>query len=245
MAPPATCAVQGWSRNGCGGWSLCNVLVIFSFLFFFFFPFMPLKTLIFVPNMLGQVKGGERGDKPHHAHKNQPAINTSMGRRTEHAVGISCPFVVTWHRFLPASALPCLPHSSAESMIRAPLLLTLASGTCQSTWAVQSGFVFFLPSHLAPQGNHVAFAGTCPALRLSSPPLGTSLEGGRDRPIRRPSQELRARAGRREAVDFAECFGFFVFGFFFFFFFFFKPGNIVFSSSCEEKYISMFSNKIQ
>ena len=35
----------------------------------------------------------------------------------------------------------------------------------------------------------------------------------------RPSQELRVRAGRREAVD--------VFGvFWFFFFFFFKPGNI-------------------
>lgn len=29
------------------------------------------------------------------------------------------------------------------------------------------------------------------------------------------------------------------------FFFFFKPGNIVFSSSCEEKYISLFSNKIR
>lgn len=42
---------------------------------------------------------------------------------------------------------------------------------------------------------------------------------------------------------------FFVFLFLFCFFvvvvFFFKPGNIVFSSSCEEKYISMFSNKIQ
>lgn len=55
----------------------------------------------------------------------------------------------------------------------------------------------------------------------------------------RPSQELRVRAGRREAVD--------VFGVFWFWFCFsfFKPGNIVFSSSCEEKYISMFSNKIQ
>jgi len=40
---------------------------------------------------------------------------------------------------------------------------------------------------------------------------------------------------------FSECFGF-GFGFLFFLFFFFKPGNIVFSSSCEEKYISMFSN---
>lgn len=65
--------------------------------------------------MLGQVKGGERGDEPHHAHKNQPAIkNTSMGRRTEHAVGTSCPFVVTWHRFLPASALTLPAPFSGE-----------------------------------------------------------------------------------------------------------------------------------
>lgn len=31
--PQATCPVEGGSRNGYGGWSLCNVLVIF------FFPF--------------------------------------------------------------------------------------------------------------------------------------------------------------------------------------------------------------
>lgn len=66
---------------------------------------MPLKTLIFVLNMPGQLKGGERRDEPHHAHKNQPAINTSMGRRAEHAAGTSCPSMVTWHCFLPASAL--------------------------------------------------------------------------------------------------------------------------------------------
>lgn len=133
VAPPATCPVQGWSRNGCGGWSLCNVLVIF----FFPFPFMPLKTLIFVLNMPGQLKGGERRDAPHHAHKNQPAINTSLGRRTEHAAGTSCPSVVTWHRFLP---LPCLPHSPAESMIR-----TLASDSSLWDMSVNVGSSVWVP----------------------------------------------------------------------------------------------------
>lgn len=26
---PSLLPSSGWSRNGCGGWSLCNVLVIF------------------------------------------------------------------------------------------------------------------------------------------------------------------------------------------------------------------------
>lgn len=70
------------------------------------------------------------------------------------------------------------------------------------------------PSHPTPQVDQVAFPGTCPALRIFSSTLWhpASREGGGH--SGRPSQELRVRAGRREAVD--------VFRVFWFFFFFFS-----------------------
>lgn len=76
----------------------------------------------------------------------------------------------------------------------------------------------FLCSHLAPQGDLVAFCWDLPSFEtLFSHPLAPALREGGTELIRRPSLELRARAGRREAVDFAECFGVLVFFFFLFF----------------------------
>lgn len=82
-----------------------------------------------------------------------------MGRRAEHAAGTSCPSMVTWHCFLPS---PCLPHSPAESMIRAlasdSRLWDTSVNVGSSVW-VRS----FLCSHLAPQGDLVAFCWDLPS----------------------------------------------------------------------------------
>lgn len=190
--------------------------------------------------MLGQPKGGEREDEPNTPSPEQTCNKTLLPARcTLHAAGAPPP-AARLRADLAASLRPLPPprparSSPAESMIRASLL-TLTSGTSQSTRTVSLGSFPSFSSGSPTPGRSVAFLGPA-QLWDSSPPSSTSLEGGRDRPGERPGQELRARAGRREAVDTSRMFELVVF--------FFKPGNIVFSSSCEEKYISMFSNKIQ
>lgn len=75
-----------------------------------------------------------------------------------------------------------------------------------------------IPPH--PSGRSSGFSWDLPSFEnlLVHPVAPASREEGVGH-SGRPSQELRVRAGRREAVD--------VFGvFWFFFFFFFKPGNI-------------------
>lgn len=81
-------------------------------------------------------------------------------------------------------------------------------------WILFSFFCsFHLPPTPHPQVVQVAFPGTCPALRISChPPSGTQPPGEGEHSWR-PSQELRVRAGRHEAVD---IFGVFWFGFCFF-----------------------------
>lgn len=154
-----------------------------------------------------------------------------------------------------ASALaPACPHP-VESMLRA---LASALRLWDREVGVGSAMVPVPPpspsvpfiwlaspphSHTRPHTTHTAqvdggaFPGTCPAWRLLTRPLAPSLgrrKGGRDRETPTSHGGEGRQAGGcgllRNVL---------------FLFLFFKPGNIVFSSSCEEKYISMFSNKIQ
>lgn len=71
-----------------------------------------------------------------------------------------------------------------------------------------------------PPGRSRCFCWDLPSFETPFHPLAPALREGGTGQIGRPSQELRVRAGRREAVDFAECFGFWVFFLFCFLFLF-------------------------
>lgn len=99
------------------------------------------------------------------------------------------------------------------------LLLTFASGTSKSMWAVRSSglflfcFPFFCSFHLPlPPGRLRGFFWDLPSFENLIHPLTPSLGGREGREgtghSGRPGQELRERAGRREAVDISECLGF-------------------------------------
>lgn len=165
-----------------------------------------------------------------------------------------------WHLF-PTSVLsrPPLPSPlPAPTQWRAcsvPLLLPCASGTGKSVWAVpwsrclprphlslSSGsplLPFHTPAHTRhtqPRWMEALFLAPAQLGDFSPalwPPAG-GREGRRDRETPTSHGGEGRQAGGcgllRNVL---------------FLFLFFKPGNIVFSSSCEEKYISMFSNKIQ